>query len=73
MGKIQSMTAVKNITFSQNSGNVGCIASIREILREVSEDICDNYCKYRETADEECLCDVIREGGSCPLDKLNQS
>lgn len=44
---------------------------IGEILREVSEDICDNYCKYRETADEECLCDVIREGGSCPLDRLN--
>lgn len=45
--------------------------SIREILSEVCEDICDNYCKYRETADEECLCDKIREGGNCPLDRLN--
>lgn len=71
MNKMQSGTAIKNITFSQDSGNVGCLASLREILREVSENICDNYCKYRETVDEECLCDVIRDGGSCPLDRLN--
>lgn len=71
MSKIQFGTAIKNITFSQVSGNVGSLASMREILREVSEDICDNYCKFRETADEDCLCDVIRNGGSCPLDRLN--
>lgn len=47
------------------------IESVKEILSGVCEDICDNYCKYRETADEDCLCDVIREGGSCPLDRLN--
>lgn len=45
--------------------------SIREILREICEDICDNYCKYRETGGEEGLCDIIREGGSCPLDRIN--
>lgn len=45
--------------------------NIKEILSEVCEDICDNYCKYRETVDEECLCDKIREGGNCPLDPLN--
>lgn len=44
---------------------------IRQILQEVCEDICDNYCKYRETSDEEYLCDKIRGGGSCPLDRLN--
>lgn len=47
------------------------IKSIRQILEEVSEDICDNYCKYRDTANEENLCDLIRDGGTCPLDKLN--
>lgn len=46
------------------------IESVKEILRVVCEDICDNYCKYRETVDEDYLCDVIREGGSCPLDRL---
>lgn len=45
--------------------------TIQEIIQKVSEDICDNYCKYRETADEDCLCDVIRNGNPCPLDKLN--
>lgn len=45
--------------------------SIGKILREVSEDICNNYCKFRETADEDCLCDVIRSGGPCPLDRLD--
>ena len=44
--------------------------SIASILLEVAEDICDNYCKYRETCDEDAICEVIREGGTCPLDKL---
>lgn len=35
-----------------------------------AEDICNNFCKYRETADENCECDHIREGNQCPLDKL---
>ena len=47
------------------------VESVKEILREVSEDICDNYCKVRETADEDCLCDVIRSGATCPLDRLS--
>ena len=42
------------------------IESANDILREVCEDICDNYCKFRETVDEDCLCDVIREEGICP-------
>lgn len=41
-----------------------------EVLQEVREDICDNYCKYRDTSDEDCLCDKIRDGGSCPTDRL---
>jgi len=49
----------------------GIIKSIRQILQEVSDDICDNYCKYRDTGDENCLCELIRNGGECPLDRLN--
>lgn len=45
--------------------------SIRQMLQEIADDICNNYCKYRDTGDEECLCDLIRDGGDCPLDKLN--
>ena len=44
--------------------------SVREIIQEVSEDICNNFCKYRDTADEDCLCTIIRAGKSCPLDRL---
>lgn len=44
---------------------------IVEQLEQVREDICDNYCKYRETADENLVCDAIREKGSCPLDILS--
>lgn len=43
---------------------------ISEIIEEVCEDICDNYCKYRGTEDEDNICDMIRETGSCPLDRL---
>lgn len=46
------------------------LKSIVEQLEEVCEDICDNYCKYGETADENGICDAIREKGSCPLDVL---
>lgn len=44
--------------------------TISEILQEAREDICDNYCKYRDTSDEDCHCDKIRDGESCPLDRL---
>ena len=46
------------------------LESIVEQLEEVREDICDNYCKYRETSDENLVCDAIRENGFCPLDLL---
>lgn len=47
------------------------IKTVREIMEEVAEDICDNYCRYRETSDDDdCLCDITRDGGSCPLDRL---
>lgn len=44
--------------------------SITEILEEVREDICDNYCKYRGTVDEDCVCDIMRNGNTCLLDQL---
>lgn len=40
------------------------------MVERVREDICDNYCKYRETGDDDGVCDVIRDGGICPLDLL---
>ncbi len=44
--------------------------SIASMLQQVAEDICDNYCKYRNTCDEEAMCDITRNGGECPLDML---
>jgi len=41
-----------------------------DALTALAEDICDNYCKYRNTADEECLCELLRNGEKCPLDVL---
>lgn len=38
---------------------------------EVCSDICDNYCKYRDTVDEDGNCEAMRAGIGCPLDKLN--
>lgn len=46
------------------------IESVTKIIEEVAGEVCDNFCKYRDTCDEECLCDWIREGNPCPLDKL---
>lgn len=53
-------------------GEMDMDKSIKKILQEVSENICDNFCKYRDTSDDDCLCDYIRDGSkSCPLDILN--
>ena len=40
------------------------------ILQQLAEDICDNFWKYRETCDENAECEIIRNGGECPLDRL---
>ena len=44
--------------------------SIRQQLEDIQGDICDNFCKYRNSCDENNECDWIREGNSCPLDKI---
>ena len=45
--------------------------NIMEQLEEVIENICDNFCKYTETCDENAECQWIREGNTCPLDKIS--
>lgn len=45
--------------------------SIVTIIEEVCEDICENYCEYRNTIDDYGECDMQRESGECPLDRLN--
>lgn len=44
--------------------------SASEVLEDVRDDICNNYCEYRNTVYEDGLCDKTRDGGSCPLDRL---
>ena len=44
--------------------------SITKIIESVCEDICDNYCRYRDTADENAECEPIRKGQKRPLDRL---
>lgn len=46
------------------------IQTVKEIIEKTAEDICGNYCRYRNTADEDGLCDRIRDGSPCPLDRL---
>lgn len=43
---------------------------IPQLLEEIAEDICDNYCKYRVTCDDNAECEIIRNGQKCPLDRL---
>jgi hypothetical protein len=46
--------------------------TISEIVEEVKEQICDQYCKYRETAEKhEIGFDaLIEKCGDCPLNRL---
>lgn len=44
---------------------------LRQIIEETAENVCDNFCKYRDTADENGECDYMRENeGKCPLDEI---
>ena len=43
---------------------------VTDIIEVVKSNICDNFCKWTETADDECNCQWIREGNDCPLDVL---
>ena len=38
---------------------------------ELCRDICEHYCEYRNTIDSYGECDMQRESGKCPLDRLN--
>lgn len=40
---------------------------IMQALREMAENICDNYCKYGGTGEEDFICDEVKEKGKCPL------
>lgn len=44
--------------------------TIPQLLEEISEEICNKYCKYHDTCDENAECEPIRNGQGCPLDKL---
>lgn len=52
-----------------NIGSV--IKSATQIIEEVCETVCDDLCKYRDTADDDFICDYMREHGKCPLDRLH--
>lgn len=54
----------------ENRDLMGMDKTISQLLQEITENICNNYCKHRNTSDEECLCNVVRDGGKCPLDRL---
>ena len=39
-------------------------------IMEICENICDNFCKYRDTCDDNSECEILREGEKCPLDEF---
>lgn len=45
---------------------------IQQIINEVSLNMCDNFCKYRDISntDKDGVCDYVRTGNICPLDRL---
>ena len=45
---------------------------IKKTINEVSLNMCDNFCKYRDISntDEDGVCDYVRAGNACPLDRL---
>lgn len=44
--------------------------SVTKIIQDVCEKICDDFCKYKDTCDDNCECEYIRNGNTCSLDRL---
>lgn len=55
---------------SQSLTTMSRLSDAAGIIQSVCDDICDNYCELRKTRDDEQVCDRIRKGESCPLDRL---
>lgn len=44
--------------------------TIPEMLEDMVAIVCDRLCKYRDTVDDDCECELIRKEGNCPLNKF---
>ena len=44
--------------------------TVTELIEKIFEDICDNYCEYGHTVDENAECEIFRSGKCCPLNRL---
>lgn len=44
--------------------------TISQLVERVCGEICDKFCIYKDTPDENGECLYIREGNDCPLDQL---
>lgn len=61
------------LTNMDNSINENSLQKVmHQIINEVSLDMCDNFCKYRDflNTDKDGVCDYVRAGNSCPLYRL---
>lgn len=58
----------EGVPVSYEMKNMACALTLTQILDEVKEDICKNYCKYaKECAERMEAGEELRE---CPLDRL---
>lgn len=46
-------------------------SSIPRELERISENICDNFCKYHDTCEGYFQCEYTNNGGVCPMLRLN--
>lgn len=46
------------------------LATMPILLERVCGKICDDFCIYKDTNDENAECEWIRKGNKCPLDFL---
>lgn len=62
--------AIKNYGYNKVKQNINRVFGIPEQLEKTAEKICDEFCIYRCTCDENAECNYIRCGNTCPLDAL---
>lgn len=68
--RIQISNETEDIHESQNLTTMSRLSDAAGIIQSVCDDICNNYCELRKTRNDEHVCDRIRKGESCPLDRL---
>lgn len=68
MAYVVSFSIIKYENRDLIEGMISMNDEYKEIMEDVKSEMCDHYCKFRSTENQEELDEICK---NCPLDRLN--